>query len=43
MLNGGVAELAKVSFIHPRDLGSNLGLDRKYFPILFVAHLNLNL
>jgi hypothetical protein len=34
---GGMAELAKVSVVHPRDPGSNLGSDRKYFLILFVS------
>jgi hypothetical protein len=42
--NGGMAELAHASdVVHPRDLRSNLGIDRKYFYILFVLHLNLNL
>jgi hypothetical protein len=27
--SGGVAVLAEVSIIHPRYLGSNLGIDRK--------------
>jgi hypothetical protein len=27
----GMAELANASVIHPRDLGSNLSTDRKYF------------
>jgi hypothetical protein len=31
-----LAELFKASVIHPRDVGSNLGTDRKYFLILFV-------
>jgi hypothetical protein len=38
-----MAELANVSGIHPRDLCSNLGIDRKYYQILFVSHLNSNL
>jgi hypothetical protein len=29
--SGGVAELANGSAFHPRDPGSNLGTDRKYF------------
>jgi hypothetical protein len=28
---GGVAGLAKASFVHPRDLGTNLSIDKKYF------------
>ena len=38
----GIAESANASFVHPRDPGSNLGTDRKYFLILFVCHLNQN-
>ncbi len=30
-LSSGVAELANVSVVHPRDPGSNLRTDRKYF------------
>ncbi len=41
--SGGVAELANVSVIHPRDPDSNLGTDRKYFLIMFVSHLNSNI
>jgi hypothetical protein len=41
--NGGIAELAKPSIVHPGDPGSNLSLDRKYFLSLFVLHLNSNL
>jgi hypothetical protein len=41
--SGGLAELAKVSVIHQRDWGSNLGSDRKYCFILFVSNLNSNL
>jgi hypothetical protein len=41
--SGSVAELVKASVNHPRDPGSNLGSDRKYFLILFVSHLNPNL
>jgi hypothetical protein len=43
MLSGSLAELAKASFIHFRDPGSNLSSDRKYFFILFVLHLKPNL
>jgi hypothetical protein len=35
--------LANASVDHSRDLGSNLGTDRKYFLILLVFHLNSNL
>jgi hypothetical protein len=38
-----MAELTKVSAVLPRELGSNLGKDRKYFLNLFVSHLNSNL
>jgi hypothetical protein len=38
-----VVELANVSVVNPRDIGSNLGVDRKYFLILFVSLLNFNL
>ncbi len=41
--SGDVVELANESVVHPRDLGSNLGIDRKYFLILFVLHLNSSL
>jgi hypothetical protein len=40
---GGMAKLANASVIHPRDPGSNLSRDIKYFLILFVSHLNSNL
>jgi hypothetical protein len=43
MLSGGMADSAKASGIHPRDQGSNLGIDRKYILILFVSHFNSNL
>jgi hypothetical protein len=39
--NGGVGEMAKASVIQPRDPGSNIGSDRKYFLILFVSHKNV--
>jgi hypothetical protein len=39
-LIGVMAELANVAC--PRNPGSNLGTDRKYFPTLFVSHLNSN-
>jgi hypothetical protein len=42
-LSGSMAELANVSVVHPKDPCSNLCTDRKYFLILFVLHLNLNL
>ena len=29
VMSGGVAELANASTVHPRDLGSNHGTDRK--------------
>jgi hypothetical protein len=32
-----LAELATASVVHPRDLGSNLSIDRKYFYSLCVA------
>jgi hypothetical protein len=38
LVNGGLAELANASVIDPRELGSNPGTNRKYFPILFVSH-----
>jgi hypothetical protein len=41
--SGSKAKLAKASIVHPRDPGSNLSSDRKYFIILFVPHLNPNL
>jgi hypothetical protein len=41
--SGGIAELACASVIHPRNLGSKPGIDRKYFLILFVLHSNLYL
>jgi hypothetical protein len=37
--SGGVAE---ASVVHPRDRGSNISSDRKYFLILFMSHLNPN-
>jgi hypothetical protein len=40
---GRAAELANASVVHPRDPGSNLGTDTKYFLILFLLHLNSNL
>jgi hypothetical protein len=40
---GGMAELADVSVVHVRDLGSSLGTDSKYFLVLFVSHLNSNM
>jgi hypothetical protein len=39
---GGIGELANASVVHPTELSSNLGIDRKYFLILFVWHLNSN-
>jgi hypothetical protein len=38
-----VAELAYTPVPRPRDPGSYLGTDRKYFLILFLSNLNLNL
>jgi hypothetical protein len=38
-----MAELAEASAVHSRDLGSNLGIGREYFLIMFVLHLNSNL
>jgi hypothetical protein len=38
-----VTELAKAFVVHPRDLGSKLSSDRKYFLILFVSNLNSNI
>jgi hypothetical protein len=43
VMSGGEAELTKVSVVHPRDPGSNLSYDRKYFLILFLSHLKPNL
>jgi hypothetical protein len=40
---GGVLALANASLVHPRDPGSNLSIDRQYFLVLFVSHLNSNL
>jgi hypothetical protein len=34
-----MAELANSSVVHPRDLGSNLSIDRKYFLSLLLPHL----
>jgi hypothetical protein len=39
----GMADLANASVLHPRDLGSNLDIERKYFLVLFVSHLSSNL
>jgi hypothetical protein len=36
-----VAELANTGIISPRDLGSDLGIEKKF--ILFLSGLNLNL
>ncbi len=41
--SGGVVELTKATVVGPRDLGSNLSSDKKYFLILFVSHFNPNL
>jgi hypothetical protein len=41
--SSGVAELAFASMFDPRDRGSNLNTDRKYFHVLFVPRLNPNL
>jgi hypothetical protein len=38
-----VAEVSNASVVLPRDPGSNLGTDRKYFLVLLVSHLNSNL
>jgi hypothetical protein len=38
-----MVQLADASVIHLRGAGSNLGLYKKYFKVLFVAHLNSNL
>jgi hypothetical protein len=40
--NGGMAELANVALVHPRDPGSNIGKD-KISLILFVSVLKSNL
>jgi hypothetical protein len=34
-MSGGLAQLAKGSIISPRDLGSNLGLDRIFTSSLY--------
>jgi hypothetical protein len=39
---GGMAELGNVPVVHHRYRGSNLGIDWKYFLILYVSHLNSN-
>jgi hypothetical protein len=36
--SGHVAELANAFVIHPKDTGSNLGIDRKYSLILCKLH-----
>jgi hypothetical protein len=41
--SGAVAELVNASIVPLRDPVSNLDNGRKYFPILFVFHLNLNI
>jgi hypothetical protein len=41
--SGIMAELANALVIHSKHLGSNLGIDRKYFLILLVSHMNSNL
>jgi hypothetical protein len=41
--NGSMAKLANASVIHPADPSSNIGIERKYFLILFMLQLNLNL
>jgi hypothetical protein len=38
-----MAELANASVVYSGDPGSNLGMDRKYFLILFVLYVNSNL
>ena len=35
-------ELSDASDVHPRDLGSNLGMDRKYF-LMFLLRLSSNM
>jgi hypothetical protein len=40
---GGVVELANANAIRPRALCLNIGVDRKYFLIMFVSHLRSNL
>jgi hypothetical protein len=42
-VGGGMAELANTSVVHLADAGSNLGINRKYFLILFLSHSNSNL
>jgi hypothetical protein len=39
-LSGGVTKLATASVIHPGDPSSNIGLNKKYFLVLFVLQLN---
>jgi hypothetical protein len=41
--SGGMVELANAFVICPGDPGLNLGVDKNYFLILFVLHLNSNL
>jgi hypothetical protein len=41
--NNSMAELANASVVRPRDPGSNLGVDRKYFLQILLSHLNSNL
>jgi hypothetical protein len=41
--SSGVAELANASVANSLDLGSNLGMDRKYYLFIFVSHLTSNL
>jgi hypothetical protein len=42
-MSNGMADLANVYVVHPRDQGSYLSTDRKYFLILLVSHLNSNM
>jgi hypothetical protein len=39
----GMADLTNASVVRPRDPGSNLSIDKKYFLGSFVSHLNSNL
>jgi hypothetical protein len=43
LLSGSVSELSSMLVFHPKNPGSNIGIDRKYFLVLFVSHLNSNL
>jgi hypothetical protein len=38
--SSGMAELGYAAIVHPINLGSNFGIDRKIFLILSLSHLN---